>query len=1268
MKKETICSVYFLSLLRFWFGIGNYFAFSLFFILVTGFIFPAKGDIQVPSKSVPLSERGKFELSAWADLPVCRDGRLMPLDAFARTHVRLICGRENPRILFENGAKRKFQASEILFSWLTEPELWTEVPFLPLEDATVRELMGLPVFDEAGNRLAKVSPGKFSEVFNSVSFNEKYSRKLQTLSEAEAVLATLKEKNITSGRDFDRETQIVREIRALKSRLETVENRYVTWLRLISNPTRNLEPEKDSVLRDSAHLNYMGQTVSLSYVEQNLIFTFCDSYEPRISLRGASIDKIPAEDLAQIREKLHIPDLPSKKFTPAELYLSMLEYPKLWKYVPFLYLEDVELRKMFGFATAPEGEMPYLYVAPMDLVNAMQTKSEEFRKAFPELSPEKRELLGRLEMGLQLYCFWLDGQFLDKVPLGQEFWANYEKLRNCWHGLAHGGMAQAQPLDVQLLTVVLQRSPALFQKMASGWRTVSPGMNFNEALGNGQLSESQWNYLFSCMGDNSPELEFFKAMRSVTKAFRNVDLALSAPRPGNVGDDAPITGEKRLALISRNLAELRKAAAGVLPPFEEYCRSARKKMSENPSEQDEEWYSWLVVSRLSFRNFMECAAALQYLLFDEDLSLCVLPTLESGPLNRNRTEKVQIFAQDFSLHSPPWLSLNALRFGDFEHGFSAAWPDAAKREMAAVRESFQKMALAWKMNEPEHFRTASLRFAEQMRAAAVSLDETRSKVLSADELDEDALASTRYPKTDFLMRLETFYSRLRPFVWAWILPFAAMLILGASMMFETLAQKAAREETMTVRTSSTGNTDSMKNVSGIPQSARLIFERFGIRTFWLGFSLLAAGVLASTAGLALRSWIMNRAPVTNMFETIVFVAWSAGVFGMFLTFRMTFARIITLGWAVVQFSRYSRDNALEKNAGDTIHAEKEQITSETQWKPERPEVSISFRASFWILRGLLALGIFFVLGFYGLGSGAGYTAVRLTPALAVGASMPSLSAWVEWFSGILMLAAFLWWMPLFILAPLAGSILYVTKNRWTDEEKKKLERQRFLRPFFAGAAALVVFVISYVSISFPDIFKPDLRNLAPILRDNYWLAVHVVTIVASYGAGMLAWGLADGALCCYLFGKYRDVDGKRRPPEICSTLSELLYRCMQAAVLLLVVGTILGGLWADVSWGKFWSWDRKEVWALISLFVYLLILHGRYVRLLGEFTLAVGAVLGAFAIIMAWYGVNYVMGSALHGYGAGAGSLFYGLMIMGVNMLLITGAVVRYYWEKSRKS
>ncbi len=311
--------------------------------------------------------------------------------------------------------------------------------------------------------------------------------------------------------------------------------------------------------------------------------------------------------------------------------------------------------------------------------------------------------------------------------------------------------------------------------------------------------------------------------------------------------------------------------------------------------------------------------------------------------------------------------------------------------------------------------------------------------------------------------------------------------------------------------------------------------------------------------------------------------------------------------------------------------------------------------------------IFIGLCFYGLGNGSGYTAIRLLPALAIGASAPSLSALVEWLTGVLMLGVLVWWVPLFILAPAAGTIRYLTQNSklfWSDDEQKRLDRQRFQRPFFAGAAAFVVFVISYISFAFPEVFKPDLRNLAPILRDNYWLAVHVVTIVASYGAGMLAWGLANGALCCYIFGRYREADGKRLPPEICSTLTELLYRCMQIAVLLLVVGTILGGLWADVSWGKFWSWDRKEVWALISLFVYLLILHGRYVRLLGEFTLAIGAVLGAFAIVMAWYGVNYIMGSALHGYGAGTGSLMYGGLLIALNLILIFVAVIRYAFSQ----
>lgn len=631
------------------------------------------------------------------------------------------------------------------------------------------------------------------------------------------------------------------------------------------------------------------------------------------------------------------------------------------------------------------------------------------------------------------------------------------------------------------------------------------------------------------------------------------------------------------------------------------------------------------------RNFVACLASVQYEIFDENQAIYVLPALESEPINRNRTEKVQVFSQYMELEPQPWVSLNYLRFGT---------------EADSCASAFQEMIYAWHENLPEKFRTASVKFRENLRQEAQKRAEMRAKLLPEAELDTDALAATEYPVSDAPLKREVFYNRFRPFTWAWFFPFVATLILGASVFFRFLEYRAEKE----MEKNAEGEKSASEGEKSTEERENIIrvFHRFGAVAFWMGLFFLILGLLASTVGLVLRSWIMGRAPVTNMFETIVFVAWSAGVLGIVLTFRVQFARIISLGWNAARFKNPEK-------------------SSETENNPKT--CSTAFCATLWMGRVVLAGVFFWLLGFYGLGNGNGYTAVHLTPACAIGASMPSLSAWVEWFTGIVMLGAFLWWAPLFLIAPVAGSVLYFGKSGTVSENvadsafNTRLERQRFQSPFFACATALVVFVVSYISVSFPDIFKPDLRNLMPVLRDNYWLAVHVVTIVASYGAGMLAWGLANGALCCYLFGRYRTVNGKRRPPEICSTLSELLYRCMQAAVLLLVVGTILGGLWADVSWGKFWSWDRKEVWALISLFVYLLILHGRYVRLLGEFTLAVGAVLGAFAIIMAWYGVNYVMGSALHGYGAGSGSLIYAGFIVGVNCILIFSAIIRYVLE-----
>ena len=95
-------------------------------------------------------------------------------------------------------------------------------------------------------------------------------------------------------------------------------------------------------------------------------------------------------------------------------------------------------------------------------------------------------------------------------------------------------------------------------------------------------------------------------------------------------------------------------------------------------------------------------------------------------------------------------------------------------------------------------------------------------------------------------------------------------------------------------------------------------------------------------------------------------------------------------------------------------------------------------------------------------------------------------------------------------------------------------------------------------------------------------------------------------------------------------------------MLLLTAGTILGALWADKAWGRFWAWDPKEVWALISLLVYLLMLHTRHAGWSRNFGMAFTAVFGFTAILFTWYGVNFMMGSGMHSYGSVRGRNFGG--------------------------
>jgi ABC-type transport system involved in cytochrome c biogenesis permease subunit len=189
----------------------------------------------------------------------------------------------------------------------------------------------------------------------------------------------------------------------------------------------------------------------------------------------------------------------------------------------------------------------------------------------------------------------------------------------------------------------------------------------------------------------------------------------------------------------------------------------------------------------------------------------------------------------------------------------------------------------------------------------------------------------------------------------------------------------------------------------------------------------------------------------------------------------------------------------------------------------------------------------------------------------------------------------------------------------------------YRRKYIALAGSLVATLGLVLADQLPVTrgWDPSIRPLEPVLRSNYWLIVHVMTIVASYAGGALAWGMGNLILAMHL---------RRTPPsEQTKSLALFTYRAMQIALLLLAAGTFLGGWWAAESWGRFWGWDPKETWALIALIAYAIPLHARYLGWVKDFGLAVSAVVCFAAIVMSWYGVNFILGAGLHSYGFGGG-------------------------------
>jgi len=167
--------------------------------------------------------------------------------------------------------------------------------------------------------------------------------------------------------------------------------------------------------------------------------------------------------------------------------------------------------------------------------------------------------------------------------------------------------------------------------------------------------------------------------------------------------------------------------------------------------------------------------------------------------------------------------------------------------------------------------------------------------------------------------------------------------------------------------------------------------------------------------------------------------------------------------------------------------------------------------------------------------------------------------------------------------------------------------------------------------AFVSYLDPTITNVVPVLN-SYWLMIHVSIIVASYGFLILGGFLGLLSLMLMIFKNNRN---KKVLDLKISELTIINEKTLTIGIYMLTIGTFLGGIWANESWGRYWGWDPKETWALVSILVYAFILHMRFVPALkGKYTFNVASVFAVYSVLMTYFGVNYLL-SGLHSYAAG---------------------------------
>lgn len=186
-------------------------------------------------------------------------------------------------------------------------------------------------------------------------------------------------------------------------------------------------------------------------------------------------------------------------------------------------------------------------------------------------------------------------------------------------------------------------------------------------------------------------------------------------------------------------------------------------------------------------------------------------------------------------------------------------------------------------------------------------------------------------------------------------------------------------------------------------------------------------------------------------------------------------------------------------------------------------------------------------------------------------------------------------------------------------------------PVILALAAILAYFMLFVSSM--ELLDPEITPLQPVLK-SLWLKIHVSIITGSYA--FLGVGAIMGLLNLVLYNFRFKNNGQR----ITANINEITYiseLIITIGLFMLTIGTFLGGIWANESWGRYWGWDPKETWALVSVLVYAIVLHLRYIpALAGKFTFNLVSLWAYGAILFTFFGVNFYL-VGLHSYAQGDG-------------------------------